>query len=208
MFNEFNLTKLPPYGKLFVSLFCVLILFVVLWMSILGLMEARIIGAPTYDEEEAFEEYDAQADLETIALDDEAVTTPDWSDSGEQKQIESEDIPEYEEYAEEQFSEDEYALTFWEKFEENIEWSMGHLSTQTLLFFALGLLFIMTTYSAGVKKFFLWLLALLMILHTLGITGIDFCWPAQLLTWVGGPMLLIVLFIMDLMILVNLRQKA
>ena len=208
MLENFNLPKLPPYGKLFVSLFCILILMIVVWMTVLGLMEAKIIGAPEFDEESAIEEYDAQADIQTIALDDQAVTPPDWSDSGEQEPIESEDIDEYEEFAEEQFDEEDYALTFWEKFKENMEWSMGHLSTQTILFFALGFLFVLTTYSAGVKKLFLWLLGIFSIVHAFGIAGFDFCWPATVFTWIGGPLLLIIMFIMALMILLNVRQKG
>jgi len=208
VFENFNLTKLPPHGKLFVSLFCVLVLLVVGWMTVLGLMEAKILGAPEFDEESAFEEYDAQADIQTIALDDQAVTTPDWSDSGDQEPIGPEDIDEYEEYAEEQFDEEEYALTFWEKFRENMEWSMGHLSTQTILFFALGFLFVLTTYSAGIKKLFIWLLAIFTIVHAFGIAGFEFCRPATMFTWIGGLLLLIIMFIMSLMILVNVRKKA
>ncbi|MEW5924838.1 MAG: hypothetical protein AB1746_12715 [Candidatus Zixiibacteriota bacterium] len=205
--NDFNLTKLPPYGKLFVTLFCILVLFIVVWMTILGMMEARLIGDFS-NEEQAFEEYDAQADLNTIELDDKAVTAPDWSDSGEQEPIDSETLDDYEEYAEDQVDEDEEALTFWEKFKENMEWAIEHLSTQTMIFFGLGLLFIFTTYSAGVKKFFLWFPALLIFLHALGISGYDFCWPAKFFIWVCGPLLLITLFIMSLMILTNVRKKG
>ena len=205
MFDDFNLTKLPSYGKLFVGLFGVLIIMVIIWMAVLGSMEAGMLGDDDEYGEimEPYEEYDFEADIETIMADEQAVTPPDWADSGHQEPIEPEDIEEFEDFAEE-----EYALTFWEKLEENLEWAMEHLAAQALLFFAVGLVFIFTTYSAGTKRFFIWVLMLLIVLHILGMTGSGFCLPANILLWGIGSLLLVWLLIMDVMILVNLRKKG
>jgi small-conductance mechanosensitive channel len=205
MLNDFNLTKLAPHGKLFIALFAVLIIFVIVWMAAIVLMEAGILGDVGQYEEavEPYEEYDFEADMETIMADEQAVSPPDWSDSGQQVPIEPEDIEEFEEYAEE-----EYALSFWEKLKENLEWAIEHLSSQALLFFTVGLVFMFTTYSAGTKKFFIWILMILIVLHVLGITGFDFCLPANILMWVFGPLLLVWLLIMDVMILANLRKRG
>ncbi|UCD93619.1 MAG: hypothetical protein JSU69_07555 [Candidatus Zixiibacteriota bacterium] len=205
MLDDFNLTKLPAHGKLFIVLFGILIIMVIIWMALIALMEAGMLGDfGQYGETmEPYDEYDFQADMETIMTDEDAVTPPDWADSGRQEPIEPEDIEEFEDFVEE-----EYALTFWEKLKENLEWAMEHLATHALLFFAVGLVFIFTTYSPGTKRFFIWVLMLLIVLHVLGMSGSGFCTPANILMWVFGPILLVWLLIMDVMILANLKKKG
>jgi hypothetical protein len=96
----------------------------------------------------------------------------------------------------------------WSHFKANMEWSLAHLSTQALLYLAVGLLFMMTTYSHKLKKFFFWLLGILIGLHVLGIAGYGFCWPGNLFTYVPGPIIIVLFFIMSLMILINLGKKS
>jgi len=207
VFNDFNLTKLPPYGKTFVAFFALLVIFIVIWMSILGLMGIGFIGetdqySADYTDQEQYLEYDAQTDINTIMSDDSAVTPPDWSDSGEQEEIEPDDVDEFEDYAEEQ--EDQL---LWLQFEGNMVEAIGHIGTQAVLYFAVCLLFGFTTYSAGLKKTFFMILGILLIGHLFGLSGKGLCWPADFLTYFCGPLILIIFFVMSLMILVNLKKK-
>ncbi|UCD95091.1 MAG: hypothetical protein JSU69_03305, partial [Candidatus Zixiibacteriota bacterium] len=176
MFNDLTLGKLPPYGKLFVALFSVLVIIVVVWMLMVGAMEAGIVGFDeSAYEEEWYDEYEFEMDVDEIMSDEEAVTPPDWTDSGEQEPIEPEDIEKFEE----EYEEEEYP--FWLRFEDNAIRALEHIGSRAILYFAVGLIFMFTTYPAGAKKFFFWLLGILLILHVIGVTGHGFCWPANFL---------------------------
>ncbi len=227
MLNDFNLSKLPGYGKLFVALYTLLVILVVIWMTILGAMEAGIIGdmGPYDDEMELAGEYEpyddnedeeaaAAEDYDELLIEDSAVTPPQWGDSGEQEDIAMADTemfagPEEEEEYEEEYEgyvEDE-DITFWLHFNENMRAAIEHLSSQAMLFFGLGIFFLFSGYSKGTKKLFFWILGILIGLHLLGISGQGFCWPADLLTYSAGPLILIGFFIMGIMILAGLGQK-
>lgn len=195
MFNDFNLAKLPPYGKTFVGLFACLVMVVIVWMMIVDLMEWEVLG----EKAETFEEYDIAADMETIMADDRAVTPPVWSDSGQQEPIEPSDIERFKEAA-------EPGMSFLSRFEENAGRALKHVSVRTLLYFAIGLMFMFTTVSPKAKKLFYWSLAILMILHFIGLTGRGFCWPADALIYICSPLILILLFAMAIVILVNMRK--
>jgi len=201
MFENIKLSRLPGYGKLFVALFTVLVILVVLWMVLLGAMESGIIGEPVqrFDYEAAEEALDQE--IEAIMADEQAVTAPNWTDSGQQEPITPEDEEIFEEYAEEE-------LPFWELFREKVGEGLEHISSQALIFFALGLLFLFTGYSIGIKKFFYWLLAILIALYAIGTSGHGFCWPADFLFYSACPLILIILFIMAIMVLKDLGRKA
>jgi len=199
MLGDFNLRQLPPCGKTFVALFVVLVLLILSWMTIIGFMEADWIG----DSEKplTYDEYDVSADITTIMDDEEAVTPPIWADSGQQQPIDESDLERF------RGVETVEAISKWKKFEDNMKWALEHISSMALLYFALGLLFMLTPVSAGTRKFFFWIAAVLLFLHVLGLSGHGFCWPADLLTWICGPLILIVFFVMALIILARLKAK-
>nr|MBN2277640.1 hypothetical protein [candidate division Zixibacteria bacterium] len=207
MFNDFNLTKLPPYGKTFIAFFAVLVMFLVVWMTVIGLMSIGIIGElntdlDDYEAGEGYGEYDTEADFNTILSDDSAVTAPEWADSGEQEPIEYDDLDKFEEYARQQ-----ECQLMWLQFEGNMAEAIGHITTQSLLYFVVCLLFAFSTYPVTLKKWFFIILGILIIGHLFGLSGKGFCWPANFLTYFCGPVILVMFFIMSLMILVNLRKK-
>jgi hypothetical protein len=213
--DDFKLHRLHPCGKVLVGFFAVMVMVAMIWMALVGMMESGMIGdyAKDYiDLDESYEEYveqqDYTADMNEIMSDDEAVTAPQWEDSGQEESIEPEDLDEFEAPDEEDISAFEVESTFWDQFKENMEWSLSHLSTQALLYLAVGLLFMMTTYSHKLKRFFFWLLGILIGLHVLGIAGYGFCWPGNLFTYIPGPIIIVLFFIMALMILINLGKKS
>ena len=196
MFSDFSLAALPLHGKLFVALFTVLFLMVIIWSAVVAAINAGLLG-----DFENYGDYEAATDIETAMADSEAVTAPDWADSGEQVPIRPEDTLKFKEYEETQ-------LPFSVRFKDNVEWALEHISTQALLYFALGLLFMFTSYSAKTKRFFFWTVAILIFLHVLGLTGHGFCWPANFLLYACGALILILMFVMGVMVLRNLKRKA
>ena len=200
MTGDLNLAKLPPYGRTFVALFVVLVMIIIIWMVIVGFMEAGLIGAREVPI--TYEEYDISSDIRTIMDDEQAVTVPNWADSGKQVPIKESDLKKF------KGVDPQKALPFTAKFKENVKMALEHISSQALLFFALGVVFMLTTYSSKTKRFFYWLLGILLILHVLGLSGHGFCWPANMLMWVCGPLILIGFFIMAVMVLVDMRGKG
>lgn len=95
----------------------------------------------------------------------------------------------------------------WAHFKANMTWSLSHLGTQALLYFAVCLLFFMTTYSHKLKKALFWILGILIGLHIFGIAGYGFCWAANMLTYTMGPIIIVIFFLMAVMILVDLCKK-
>lgn len=192
MFNDFNLTKLPPYGKLFVGIFTSLMLAVFLWAATLATVESGVFG------DEKSEEYDYQADMETILSDDQAVTAPDWSDSGEQEPIDESNAEEFKEPGEE---------SAWETFEDNLKLSHVHLNGHTALFFGLGGIFLFSTVAPRTKKLSLWIFGVAIFLHAVGLAGLDSCIYGKILSYIGGIPLLAMILYMSLRIFADLRKK-
>jgi len=208
MIEEYRLSKLPKYGKTFVGAFAILMIGIVLWMFVLGGMESGMFFSEDETVAEIAEEsvnkygnIQEEESMEPLIEDSELVTPPDWSDSGEQKVITEED--------EGKFSDEdtEPAIPFWEKFEDNMESSMEHFSSEVLLFFAVGLVFLFTGYSAGAKKFFYIWLPILVVLHAFGVAGYGFCWPSNFIMYVVGPLILLTLLVLAIMILKDLARK-
>ena len=192
MFNDFNLTKLPPCGKLFVGLFTFLMLAVFIWAGTLATIESGLFG------EEESEEYDYRADMETILNDEEAVTPPNWADSGEQEPIDETNVDEFRQ---------EPGQSSWEIFEENLKLSHVHLNGHTALFFGLGAIFFFSTVPHRTKKLIYWIFGIAILTHAIGLAGVDSCIYGKILVYVGGIPLLLMILYMSLRIFGDLRKK-
>jgi hypothetical protein len=182
---NFQINNLPVYGKTFVKLFCILVLIIIAWMTLLGLMYCGFIG--THDEQCVSE---STVQMETMLAGGEAVTDSVWDDTTQA--IDDEIVRQN--------------ADGWTRFQENVEWALEHAGTQALLFFALGFLLSGTAYSDKAKKSLYWLGFVLIVLHVVALSGHGFCTPANVLMYVTGPLLLIVFFIMDVMILSGLKK--
>ncbi len=208
MIEGYRLSKLPKYGKTFVAAFALLLIGVVLWMVFLGAMESGMIG--TSDElagsdiiqEGAHQgevEIPEEEAIEPLIEDSELVTAPNWSDSGEQRVITEADTS--------AFLDTEPAVPFRDAFESNLEWSMEHFASELLLFFAAGLLFLFTGYSDRLKRFLYIWLGILIFVHAIGMAGMGFCWPANAIMYVVGPLILLTFLVMAVMILKDLGRN-
>jgi hypothetical protein len=198
MWEKSNLTMLPAHGKLFVGLFTALMVAVFLWAGTLATLESGIFGDDE-DEKAAVEDYDYQADMDTIQADSLAVTAPDWSDSGQEEPINEDDLGGFSETPEK---------TTWQKFEDNLKLSHVHLNGHTALYFALGAIFFFSTATPSRKKLAYWIFGIAIFIHTLGLLALDTCPYGKILAMIGGAPLLLSILYMVIVIFSDLRKKA
>ena len=204
MFEQYSLSKWPSYGKTFVAVFALLIIGIVLWMFILGAMESKMFcSGPTYDEYGVVPEKEA---MEPLFEESELVTPPDWTDSGEQKVITKGDADDFRNL--DDYGELEPNVSFWNQFSANMGWSIEHFASESMLFFAVGFLFLFTGYSTKTKRFLIVWTGVLIVLHAFGTAGFGFCWPSDFLMYGIGPLLLLTLLLMAVMILKDLGRKS
>jgi hypothetical protein len=197
MWEKFNLTMLPSHGKLFVGIFTALVLVVMIWAGGLAIIESGIFGSDE-NEMEAQAAYDYQADMDAIKTDSQAVTAPDWTDSGQEEPITNEDLGKFAGSSEQ---------TTWEKFVDNLKLGHVHLNGHTALFFAIGVLFFFSTASIKMKKIVYWVFGPAILIHAIGLAGTDTCPYAKILIYIGGPLILLSVFYMSIKIFSDLRKK-
>lgn len=188
---ELRIGDLPSYGKTFVGLFCILVLVVLVWMIMLGLLHAGLIGYHYEDCPSA-----NTLKMEAMLATQKPAVEPPWNDSG--TVVENDISLEPRSGAH---------LSNWHIFSDNLEWAIGHAGIQTMLFFGLGLIFTFTTYSDKAKKRMYWLGFILIVLHVIALSGCGFCLPANILVYTSGPLLLLVMAIISIMILANLKKN-
>ncbi len=198
MWDKFNLTMLPSHGKLFVAIFTALMLAVMVWAGGLAAIESGIFGDDE-DEMQAQAAYDYQADMEAITTDSQAVTAPNWADSGQEEPITNEDLGKFAGSSGE---------TTWDKFVDNLKLGHVHLNGHTALFFALGVIFFFSTASIKRKKLVYWIFGSAILIHAIGLAGTDTCPYAKIFIYIGGPLILLSVFYMSIKIFSDLRKKG
>lgn len=82
-----------------------------------------------------------------------------------------------------------------------------HINGQTLLFFAIGLVFLFTSVSPTTKRVIFWLFGVCIVLHVAGLTGQGTHWLWDDLLAVSGALMLIVIAYMALLIFVDLAKS-
>jgi hypothetical protein len=199
MWENFNLTKLPPYGKVFVGMFTALMVAVFIWAGTLATIESGIFGNDE-DQKAAVDNYDYEADMETITADSLAVSAPNWADSGQEEPIDGDDLGD--------FAANTDQKSTWDKFNDNLRLSHVHLNGHTALYFALGVIFLFSTATPGWKKLVYWVFGIGIMIHTLGLASIDTCPYGKVLTLIGGPPLLLSILFMVFIIFSDLRKKG
>ncbi len=94
-----------------------------------------------------------------------------------------------------------------DRLKHNLELAHVHVNGQTLLFFALGAVFLFTSVSRRVKKTTLWAFALTIVMHTAGLTGEGYHWVFDDMLAISGVLMLVLIAYMCFMIYVDLGQK-
>ncbi len=221
MLEQKQLSQFSPTGKLFVALFTTLMLAVCLWAVWIYTVERGGIDEdhlPAYlidQSEEAVE-----SEIEGIAADNESVLAPVWDmeHAGEEDPFDSSDIDsmmvragyeadDYESGVEAEADERYDAEADETHLEHNLGLAHMHINGQTLLFFALGAIFLFTSISARVKKIVLWLFAATIVLHTVGLSGEGYHWVFDDMLAISGVAMLLLIAYMCLRIYVDLGRK-
>jgi hypothetical protein len=219
----YRISNLPPAGKVFVGIFTALALCVCLWAVHITYLE-RLAEGDEYAE--ITTDYDAAStDAEAVAEqvlteDPEAVLAPVW-DSNQAGQEETLDVEEltdelsehvatteeyngdYDEYADAE-GDDEYENDY----RDNVALAHTHVNGQTLLFFAIGLVFLFTSASAYVKKTVYWLFGPSVFAHAVGLTGEGYHWVFDGLVFVSGAVILIMIIVMAVIIFRDLGKPS
>ena len=107
------------------------------------------------------------------------------------------------------YSDDSSSEQSWHtKLRHNVGLAHTHINGQTLLFFALGLMFIFTSVRAKIKKIVLWAFGLSVVFHAVGLSGESFHWFFDDILALSGVTMLVVILYMATLIYVDLGKKG
>ena len=223
----------PPIAKLFVALFTTLMLFVCLWaVWIYAVSKGEVdeTNLPAYLSHATRDDLSPEDEIEAIASDSDATLAPIWDaeHAGRDERLDAadldtmEDIVEEQEAAEEEAStetadetyaapDEEPAPTDYEESESHLRHNLGlahvHVNGQTLLFFALGSLFVFTSVKRHIKKAVLWAFGISILVHAVGLSGAGFNSIFDDILALSGVVMLALIAYMCLMIYVDLGRK-
>jgi hypothetical protein len=226
--EQFRLQNLPPYAKLFVALFTTLMLFVVGWAMLIFYVDKGMVkegsrpdyyeqwgrqsntGAVSDSEEQAIDE-----DVDAIAQDSEAVLAPIWDSAvaGQALKVDTATMKSAFADRERQMQQEEDEPdtggvdTTYAQLRRNVGLAHTHINGQTLLFFALGLIFLFTSVPPKRKKLMLWIFAVAVVTHNVGLTGETFSWVFDDLLAISGVILLVLITYIAFLIYADLAKK-
>jgi len=166
MSEKLHLRNLPPYAKTFVGIFTALVLCICIWAT--WIYSARY-GQVDPDHLPAYlNSSDLKADLNELNSDSSAVIAPVWdsTQAGEELPIDSAAI---EAIRREPISNNGVEGGAFDH-DEDLGLAHTHINGQTLLFFAIGLVFLFSSATPRTKKILYWILGLSILTHNLGLS--------------------------------------
>jgi len=93
-------------------------------------------------------------------------------------------------------------------FEENVKLAHTHINGQTLLFFAMGLMFLFSSAKPKIKKILFWIFSMSVVVHNIGLTGENYHWIYEELIAVSGILILVSIAYMAFVIYADLLKKS
>jgi hypothetical protein len=220
LFSQGQLRNLPPYGKLFVGIFTSLMILVCLWAVWIFYETKGKVGkddVPLYMQTNSIMTDSAKAheelakDIEEIASDSEAVQAPIWDsiDAGEDLPLDSVEVARIAmvAIAQQKALDDLNHSVDSSRFRHNLGLAHTHVNGQTLLFFALGFVFMFSSVAPKIKKIVLWSFGLCILAHAIGLTGQGYCWVYDDILAISGVLLLAIIAYMAFLIFVDLGKK-
>lgn len=90
----------------------------------------------------------------------------------------------------------------------NLGLAHTHINGQTLLFFAIGLVFLFTSGKPKIKKTVFWTLGLSVLVHVIGLSGEGYHWVFDDILALSGLMILVTIVYMALLIFVDLARDG
>ena len=220
-FEAYRLTNLPPYAKLFVAIFTTLMLCVCFWaMWIYYEREGKVDEdrIPAYSRQGDTGAVDlrqvpmqTQEELSEIAGDSLAVHAPVWDTqlAGRENKIDSADIMRMarQAIAEAKEQEGDNSQERESPLSENLGLAHVHVNGQTLLLFAMGLVFLFSSATPGTKKIVYWAGGIAVLMHAIGLSGKGFAGIFEALVAVSGVVLLALFAFMAMRIYMDLGRK-
>lgn len=89
----------------------------------------------------------------------------------------------------------------------NVKLAHTHINGQTLLFFAMGLVFLFTSVKPKIKKTVFWTFAISVVVHNIGLTGEDYHWIYYDLIIFTGIVILLTIAYMAFIVYADLLKK-
>lgn len=254
MIENYRMSDLPPYGKLFVGIFTALVLCVLLWVAFIYYVDKGMVDQsrlPAYLSQpnatqpgqpsrmmspgdsiraDSLEQAQIGQDAEIVAEDSQAVLAPVWDKELAGREVHADSIS-----AAERFEKVDSAIEREEEkygtrpgtgydynpdsksfdvdeFEEpdlreNVGLAHTHINGQTLLFFALGVVFLFTSVTPKVKKIVYWVFGIAILTHAIGLSGQRYHWFFDDILALSGVTIVVVIAYMAFLIFVDLGKK-
>lgn len=182
VFTKIRLSELPGYARLFVGMVTFLMLAVTFWVMLIFNAEKGQLDTqnlPSYLSAEQEERIRESMPTDSASEKNGANTSDEriYGKSGKSK---------------------------WRR---NLGMAHTHINGQTLLFFALGALFLFTSVSAGRKKMVYLLFSGSILMHAIGLSGEGFYSIFDDLLAISGFLILMAMLYMSLMIYIDLCRK-
>jgi hypothetical protein len=217
-FESYRLSLLPRYAKVFVGIFTTLMLCVCFWAGWIFYLEngrvdesnlpAHILEQPSITGETSELETEPEEDIEEILTDSSAVMAPIWDETnrGEEQRLDSaammQKMQDQQRQAERQQREADRP-----PLRENVGLAHTHINGQTLLFFAIGFIFLFTSVSTKIKIAMLSTFGSAIILHNIGLSGRGYHSAFDDILAVSGVLILFCIVYMALMIFAELAKR-
>jgi hypothetical protein len=220
MFESFRLSNLPSYAKLFVGLFALLMLCVCFWAGWLytvengGIGEVRLPNSNVTNITKSVDTITTPVTpmnpdsvvkgVEEYVADSEAVLAPIWDSThkGRELKVDSAQMTK-----EMQTRGGTVQQNPQRRFSRNLKLAHTHVNGQTLLFFAIGLIFLFTSVKPSFKKIIYVLFFLAIIAHNIGLTGMRYASVYDDILAISGVAILVIIVYMVFMIFIDLAKK-
>jgi hypothetical protein len=216
MVEIIKLSNLPPFAKVFVGIFTTLMLLVCAWAVTILYVEKGMVKegqGPLYlsNEETSADDLTRQEEAEPYAEDSGAVLAPIWDSDFAGRDLPADSLTKseylrqrYLKMMAEQNKENEEQPNF----HENIHLAHTHVNGHTLLFFAMGVVFLFTSVKPRVKKIVYWIFGISVVLHAIGLTGEGYHWFFDDILIVSGVAILAGIVYMAMRIYVDLIKSS
>jgi hypothetical protein len=219
-----RLPSFSPLAKLFVGLFTTLMLLVCLWaVWIYTVSKGQVDenNLPSYlKSDNTQDNLSSQDEIAAIGSDSETVLAPVWDSAhaGKPERLGRGALDTMEQMAGASDSESAadsadivagygpYGLQG--HLRHNLGLAHTHVNGQTLLFFALGTVFLFTSVKLKIKRLVLWTFAACILAHAIGLSGEGYHWFFDDILALSGLVMLLLIAYMCLMIYVDLGRTS
>jgi hypothetical protein len=203
LIRTFHLRNLPPYAKTFVGIFTALMLCVSVWA--VWIYTARYGKVDVQNLPAYLGTNDLKADIEELKSGTSAVMAPVWDtmQAGKEQPIDSATIEAIKRQPIPKFGVERNAADQ----DEDLGLAHTHINGQTLLFFAIGLIFLFSSATPKSKKIVYWIFGLSILGHNLGLSFRSCSGMFGDLLAISGVLILLSIAYMAFVIFTDLAQK-